>query len=73
MKPIFSSTFLTFFLMGFVCFAQLPPVFSPEYNEIAQKDVLTRTFISPVRVMWTSDKTGELIKNTEVLLKPGNS
>ncbi|MDB4584704.1 hypothetical protein N9164_16255, partial [Draconibacterium sp.] len=28
---------------------------------------------SPVRVMWTSDKTGELIENIDVLLKPGNS
>ena len=57
----------------FACFAQLPPVFGPEYDGITQKDELTRIFISPVRVMWTSDKTGELVKNTDVLLKLGNS
>jgi len=53
--------------------AALPPVFGPEYTHIAQKDELTRVFIAPVRVMWVSDDTGELIKNNEVLLKPGNS
>lgn len=58
---------------GTSVFAQLPPVFGPEYDEITQKDELTRVFISPVKVMWTSDDTGELVKNTEVLLQPGNS
>ncbi len=57
----------------FTSVAQLPPVFGPEYNGITQKDELTRVFISPIRVMWTSDKSGELVKNTDVLLKPGNS
>ena len=38
-----------------------------------QKDELTRVYISPVKVMWISDTTGTLIKNTEVLLKRGNS
>jgi hypothetical protein len=51
----------------------LPPVFGPEYASITQKDELTRVLISPVKVMWTSDTTGELIKDSEVLLKPGNS
>lgn len=54
-------------------YAQLPPVFGPEYNGITQKDELTRVFISPVRIMWTSDTSGEFIKNSDVLLKPGNS
>ena len=71
------NKFITFILVLCLievnCFAQLPPVFGSEYDEIAQKDELTRVFISPQRVMWTSDNTGELVKNTEVLLKPGNS
>lgn len=54
-------------------YSQLPPVFGPEYGEIAQKDELTRVFISPIKVIWTSDDSGELIKNSDVLLKPGNS
>jgi hypothetical protein len=53
--------------------AALPPVFGPEYANIAQKDELTRVFISPVKVPWTSDTTAGKIKNTDVLLKPGNS
>ena len=53
--------------------AALPPVFGPEYTNIAQKDELTRVFISPVKVPWTSDTTAGKIKNTYVLLKPGNS
>ncbi len=73
MKAKFFFTLITFILTELVSFAQLPPVFGPEYKDITQKDELTRVFISPVRVMWTSDKTGELIKNTKVLLRKGNS
>jgi hypothetical protein len=73
MKTNFFNSLLIILLSGFTGFAQLPPVFGPEYDKIAQKDELTRVFISPVRVMWKSDDTGELIKNSEVLLKPGNS
>lgn len=65
---------LLFILLTWISgFAQLPPVFGPEYDEITQKDELTRLFISPISVMCTSDDTGELIKNSEVLLQPGNS
>ncbi|MCG6191106.1 alpha-L-rhamnosidase-related protein [Maribellus maritimus] len=64
---------LILLITGFTSFSQLPPVFGSEYKKIAQKDELTRVFISPVRIMWTSDETGELVKNPDVLLKPGNS
>lgn len=64
---------LIFSLSIMNCYAQLPPVFGSEYDGITQNDELTRTFISPVRVMWTSDSTGELITKTDVLLKMGNS
>lgn len=53
--------------------AQLPPVFGENYASIVQKDELTRVFISPVRIVWISDSTSNFIKNTEVLLKKGNS
>ena len=62
---------LTLIVIGFTTYCQLPPVFGPEYKGITQKDKLTRVFISPIRVMWTSDTS--LVKNTEVLLKLGNS
>ncbi len=61
------------FLFQSKSYSQLPPVFGEEYNNISQQDEMTRTFLSPLRVMWTSDTTGDLIKNTEVLLKKGNS
>ena len=51
----------------------LPPVFGPEYSGTAQKDELTRVYISPVRVIWSSDSTETLVKNSQVLLQPGNS
>ena len=53
--------------------AQLPPVFGSEYEGKTQNDELTRTYISPLRVVWKSDTTGEFIKNSEVLLNMGNS
>lgn len=60
-------------LMTVTTYAQLPPVFGSEYDGITQKDELTRTYISPVKILWTSDSTGELVKNADVLLKMGNS
>ena len=73
MKTTLLLSILILLVSGQTIKAQLPPVFGPEYNGIAQKDELTRIFISPVRVMWTSDNSGALVKNTEVLLKMGNS
>lgn len=73
MKTKFFTSLIIILFNGITGFTQLPPVFGPEYDAIAQKDELTRVFISPVRIMWTSDDTGELVKNTDVLLKPGNS
>ena len=67
------SVAMTFFMAFFLGYATLPPVFGPEYVQTMQKDELTRVYISPVKVMWISDTTGTLIKNTEVLLKRGNS
>lgn len=71
MKRIFPFLFIV--LLQTTCFAQLPPVFNQEYEETARKDELTRVFIAPQRIMWTSDPNGEQITNTEVLLKIGNS
>ncbi len=51
--------------------SSLPPVFNQQY--LAQDDELKRTYLSPVRVLWTSDTSGKLIKNKGVLLGPGNS
>jgi len=73
MKKGYYATLIAILVTAFSSHSQLPPVFGPEYDNITQEDELTRYFISPIRVMWTSDTTGELIKNTEVLLEKGNS
>lgn len=56
-------------LMTVTTYAQLPSAFGSEYDGITQKDELTRTYISPVKILWTSDSTGELVKNADVLFK----
>jgi alpha-L-rhamnosidase len=73
MRTTFFISFLFFILVRTACYTQLPPNFGPEYKKIAQRDEMTRTYISPLRVMWISDTTGELIKNADILLKMGNS
>ncbi len=67
------TAILFLMLAAMAGYTQIPPVFGPEYKEITKQDEMTRTYISPVRVMWTSDATGKLVKNTAVLLKLGNS
>ncbi len=51
--------------------ADIPPVFGDEYKGKTQKDELTRTYISPLRVIWKYDGDGSLIKHEDVLLKQG--
>jgi alpha-L-rhamnosidase len=47
----------------------LPPVFDKSY--IAQKDSRVRQYLSPQRIVWTSDKTGQHIIDPQNLLKAG--
>ena len=64
--------FLLFFLMASLYVsAQLPPVVKTTNTPI-RSTKLTQKYLSPIRVVWTSDKNGEQIKNTESILKPGN-
>ena len=73
MKKYILSLVVVMLLTISKSYAVLPPVFGPEYTTIAQKDELSRVYIPPIKVLWTSDSTAGKIKNTEVLLKPGNS
>lgn len=52
--------------------AQLPPVFGEKYAGITQDDPRVRKYISPLRIVWQSDESGETIQNAEKLLKAGN-
>lgn len=54
-------TFMTKHFMEGASQTVLPPVFGPEYCGTAQKDELTRVYISPVRVIWSSDSTETLV------------
>ena len=48
---------------------QLPPIFGEQVQ--ARKDSRTTTYLTPQRIVWTSDKTGNYISNEEKLLIPG--
>lgn len=73
MKPIHLLFTLIFSLSATALKADIPPVFGSEYKDKMQKDELSRQFISPLRIVWKYDGGGKLIKDEEVLLRPGNS
>jgi len=52
--------------------AQLPPVFGKEYNDKVSHSNLVKTYITPQKIIWQSDDSGEFIKNAASLLKKGN-
>ncbi|GGB88242.1 alpha-rhamnosidase [Dyadobacter sediminis] len=49
---------------------QLPPIF--DKNTQAQKDSRVRQYLTPKRIVWTSDKSGKSIVNAQSLLLPGS-
>ena len=51
--------------------AQLPPVFGEEYNNKVAHSDLVKTYITPRKIIWQSDDSGEFIKNTASLLNKG--
>ena len=52
--------------------AQLPPVFGEEYNNKVAHSDLVKTYITPQKIIWQSDDSGEFIKNAASLLNKGN-
>ncbi|MDR0544797.1 MAG: alpha-L-rhamnosidase [Odoribacteraceae bacterium] len=64
-------TCLTFplLLLSLYLPGQLPPVFSARAGETARVDPLTRVYLLPTRVAWTSSE--ERVRNPGVLLTPG--
>lgn len=55
-----------------VLYAQLPPVFKERTVKDVEKDLRTRIYLSPQRIVWQSDQSGKYISNAKNLLKPGN-
>ena len=59
-------------LFGISTYAQLPPVFGEAYKNKMRPSEMTKTYLTPQRIVWQSDSTGTFIKNSEALLKKGN-
>ncbi len=51
--------------------AQLPPVFDEGAAKLARSSALTRTFLTPVRIVWLSDETGKQVQNARSILNKG--
>lgn len=51
--------------------AQLPPVFGEEFNDKTSHSDLVKTYITPQKIIWQSDDSGEFIKNAASLLNKG--
>lgn len=52
---------------------QLPPAFTAEQTGPVRSTELSRKYLTPVRVVWTSDNgDGSQVINKESILKPGN-
>jgi alpha-L-rhamnosidase len=67
------NNLLVFVLMLTVSMqAQLPPVFGAEYNDKVAPSNLVKTYITPQKIVWQSDDSGEFIKNSTSLLNKGN-
>ena len=52
--------------------AQLPPVFGTEYNDKVEHSDLVKTYMTPQKIVWQSDDSGEFIKNAKSILVKGN-
>ncbi len=51
-------------------FSQLPEIFNSEKIAV-RSDNIVRKYLTPTRIVWTSDNSGQSIINPDVLLKPG--
>ncbi|WP_163718562.1 alpha-L-rhamnosidase-related protein [Mangrovibacterium lignilyticum] len=51
--------------------AQIPPVFNQQDSLRIRKSKLSQLYISPKRIVWTSDPSGRKVKNANSLINPG--
>lgn len=49
----------------------LPPSFGPEYADKTLPDIMTRVYITPLKVLWTSDGRSGRVANAAQLLRRG--
>lgn len=70
MIKILKVILLTLFVNA--TYGQLPPVFGEAFKDKAQNSEMIKTYLTPQRIVWLSDNSGESIQNAESLLKKGN-
>ncbi len=72
-KNLFQYIFNLFTVLIFSflsVYAQQSPVLEGFRKQVRSSNMV-RKYITPTRIVWTSDATGKFIQNTDVLLKPG--
>ncbi len=52
--------------------AQIPPVWQDKLGNKIYKDEIARYYITPQRIVWVSDTTGDKVVHPEILLKKGD-
>lgn len=62
---------IAFIIVIFPLKSQLPPVFSDFEGGQSRGTELTTRYLSPEKVIWSSDETGKYVKNVENLMEPG--
>lgn len=67
LKILFSVSLV---LLPLLVNAQLPAVVE-NANKHIRKTELTRSYLTPTRIVWKSDASGKYVQNESVLLKPG--
>ena len=57
----------------FITSAQLPKAFGDKDSSYVRPSGqnMTTKYLTPTRIVWKSDNTGEFVKNAEYVLKPG--
>jgi Bacterial alpha-L-rhamnosidase. len=53
--------------------AQVPPILKEKLGDGILQDEISRYYIRPQRIVWTSDETGKKVVNAQALLRNGNS
>ena len=63
-----------FFFTILSCFlhAQLPPIFGAEFEGKTANSEMIKTYLTPQKILWLSDESGEYIKNADQLTKKDN-
>lgn len=67
-----SFTVLVYLVVQFGFAQQLPPVFGKEYQDKTSHSDMVKTYLTPQKVIWQSDSTGQFIQNPSQLIKKGN-